>query len=141
MERHRSHPADGRADHTATLINDGRVLVTGGRGKTATAEVYDPDAGSWTSAGTLSVWRAQHTASLLSDGRVLVAGGPGEQGNTTDIFDPGTGTWSSGKEMQLSRYVHTATVLSDGRVLIVGGQSTDDGGDRILTNTAEIYEP
>jgi hypothetical protein len=34
----------GRSDHTATLLNDGKVLVTGGRDKSAapskTAELY-----------------------------------------------------------------------------------------------------
>src|ERR1035438_8874987 len=67
----------GRYQHTATLLQNGKVLVAGGTGysPTATAELYDPAAGTWTTTGAMSTARAQHTATLLPDGRVLAGGG------------------------------------------------------------------
>ena len=74
--------------HTATLLRDGRVLVTGGlasppvRGSSLgahlkTAETYDPSNGTWTLAGSMTLTRAGHAATLLDDGTVLVVGGIG----------------------------------------------------------------
>jgi N-acetylneuraminic acid mutarotase len=83
-----------RAFHTATLLNDGRVLVVGGEEATgpylATTELYDPAANHWTLAGSLSGPRGAHTASLLPDGRVLVTGGWGAGGTyaSTEIYVP-----------------------------------------------------
>ena len=132
--------SEGRADHTATLLDDGRVLVTGGRGRVDSTEIYDPATDQWTSAGSMSEWRVDHTATLLADGRVLVTGGIGRV-DSTDIFDPRTGAWYRGAAMTEPRYVHTATRLADGRVLLVGGQTTDAAGNRELSNTTELYEP
>ena len=74
--------APGRFDHTATVLPNGKVLVTGGEAgefvnieALATAELYDPVAGTWAAAGTLNTPRASHTATLLPSGKVLVAGG------------------------------------------------------------------
>ncbi len=70
-----------RADHTATLLQDGRVLVSGGRSAdadantSASAEIYDPALGTWSQTGSMTAERELHTATLLLDGRVLVSGG------------------------------------------------------------------
>ena len=63
--------------NTATLLADGRVLVSGGDspGTAATAELYDPDSGSFTRTGSMSSGREGQTATLLPDGRVLITGG------------------------------------------------------------------
>src|SRR4029079_13129335 len=70
-----------RAQHTATLLNSGKVLVAGGtNNKTAvlsSAELYDPATGTWTATGSLNDARFQQTATLLPNGKVLVAGGVG----------------------------------------------------------------
>lgn len=134
-----------RARHTATQLDDGRVLVTGGltggfsNDLTATAEIYDAVAGTWSQTGEMSYNRQYHAATLLQDGRVLVTGGSSDDGrNTTfltsaDLYDPASGTFTAAAPMTVARVLHTATRLRDGRVLVAGG----DG----LTNTAEIYDP
>src|SRR6185295_7495348 len=94
-----------RAGHTATLLNNGKVLIAGGwvaiGERTATAEIYDPDRGIFTPTGDMTAPRFNHTATLLPDGRVLIAGGSiiGGLGlipsNTAEIYDPSTGTFAT----------------------------------------------
>jgi N-acetylneuraminic acid mutarotase len=71
-----------RSAHTATLLNNGQVLVAGGQtqpgfGALTGAELYNPDTGIWTTTGSLNTARAYATATLLPNGQVLVAGGTG----------------------------------------------------------------
>ena len=131
----------GHADHTATLLNDGRVLVTGGRGKVTAVDLFDPTTDTWQTGASFAEWRAQHTATLLADGRVLVTGGVGK-GTSTEYFDPNTDTWTPGPDMEQPRYAHTATHLNDETMFLVGGQSVDATGDRReVSNEGEIYTP
>ena len=73
----------GRADHTATLLPNGKVLIAGGYNNDnglngtflASAELYDPTAGTFTVTGSMSVARCNHTATLLPNGMELIAGG------------------------------------------------------------------
>jgi hypothetical protein len=97
--------AVARGLHTATVLQDGRVLVVGGVTAQAgnptyvvESEIYDPTAGTFTlvsspglggsaggymtvTSGSTSIVTARfgHAACLLADGRVLVAGGYGEE--------------------------------------------------------------
>ncbi|XXF80164.1 kelch repeat-containing protein [Myxococcaceae bacterium GXIMD 01537] len=66
-----------RVFHTATLLANGKVLVTGGTsgGGLTSAEVYDPATGTWSTAGSMSVARSAHVAVRLANGQVLVMGG------------------------------------------------------------------
>ncbi|CAF5045847.1 unnamed protein product, partial [Rotaria sp. Silwood1] len=61
--------ATPREYHTATLLNSGKVLVTGGEGYTgymAKCEIYDPSTGQWHTAASMTTPRAFHTATLLN---------------------------------------------------------------------------
>jgi hypothetical protein len=116
------------------------VLVTGGAGKVAEAEIFDPATNIWEPAGTMSRWRAHHTATGLSDGRALITGGIGNV-ESTEFFDPATGAWAIGPTMDEARYDHSATLLADGRVLVVAGQTTDANLERELSNTSEVWSP
>jgi len=62
----------------AILLPNGKVLVTGGADSSAglsSSELYDPAAGTFSLAGSMSEFRASPTATLLRNGRVLVTGG------------------------------------------------------------------
>lgn len=117
-----------RLSHTATLLNDGRVLVVGGYSgegepPTASIEVFDPTTDAFTTLGSLQNARADQTASLLPDGRVLVAGGRGVGGSalrSVEIIDPEAADVVPGPELSKPRTAHVATTFA-GRVLLIGG--------------------
>src|SRR6202140_216638 len=118
-----------RSGHTATLLPDGRVLIAGGVQDfgpgtvpiplgpgVASAELYDPVSGTFTSTGSMSEGRSGHTATLLVDATVLVTG----TDNTAELFSPGTGTFSVVGERSTG-FGPTATLRNDGTVLVAGG--------------------
>ena len=118
-----------RRGHTATVLNNGKILVVGGYDGTnalSTAETYDPSTGVWTNTiGPLAYTHRYHTATLLSDGKVLIAGGTvGPLGTAdakyTEVYSPLAGTFSAGPLLPEERQGHTATTLSNGDVLFVG---------------------
>ena len=129
--------AVGRSYHTATLLNDGRVLVVGGSSTDvgagtvrASAEIFDPGTGRWTAAPRMLTHRYLHDAVLLQDGRVLVAGGWASTSlesrslASAEVLDPAGRTWSSVGDMTAGRAQFRMAVLADGRVLAVGGLGT-----------------
>jgi hypothetical protein len=135
-----------RTSHTATLLPNGQVLVSGGYnndGILSSSELYDPDLGTWTAAGDMGLARVGHAAALLPDGHVLVAGGGTPTGDvvaSAELYDPSSGTWRDAGAMAEGRAGPTATLLPDGRVLFVGGT---DGGNSFINAlaSAEIYDP
>ena len=143
---------EARMLHTATLLPDHRVLVTGGDRfpivePSASAEVYDPATGTFSPAGTMPAPREMHTATLLEDGTVLVVGGfavpvinaqplPPAQ-KTTWIWSPDTNGFTSGPDTNKAHGAHIAERVGAGRVLVAGGAGANNAG----TNSAEIYDP
>ena len=132
-----------RDGQTATLLQDGTVLVTGGAslnggGAVATAELYDPVRGSWTATADRLAAGSGHTATLLSNGKVLVVGGDHGDPRAAELYDPISGTWTATGRLATMRRGHTATLLPDGRVLVTGGPP--DGREHGWA-TAELYDP
>jgi hypothetical protein len=135
-----------RVHHTATLLQNGQVLITGGTAGGSTflgsCELYNPTTGTFTYTGSLLIPRAWHTATLLQNGQVLITGGESDQNGTygaqpqAELYNPSTGSFSWAGSLNLAREDHTATLLQNGQVLIAGG-STSSGA----TATAELYNP
>lgn len=75
-----------REYHSATLLDDGRILVAGGgsMGNESSCEIYNPATNSWTFTGDMNIGRSNHSALLLSNGDVLVIGG---NTNLVEIFN------------------------------------------------------
>jgi hypothetical protein len=156
---------------SATLLQDGKVLLAGGQtatlpGPGATpdpddsngtptgeAELFDPATGTFSATGSMSMPRIFHTATLLPDGRVLIVGGtvdldlggtsdtPDPTMQTAELYDPATGTFTATGSPGMPRIGHAAALLSDGRVLITGGTAPGASGSGSLTRAAEIYDP
>ncbi|MEO6711791.1 MAG: SBBP repeat-containing protein [Mycobacteriales bacterium] len=164
-----------RHTHTATLLGGpacrsasqpaycGKVLVAGGyplgvpgnQPVLATAELFDPTAGTWANTGSMNVRRALHPAILLDGapcrgasppgycGKVLVVGGPTcdqpspatcptTRTSAAELYDPATGTWTPTGAMLRQRSNLDLAMLPDGTVLAAGGfrhGGRDDVGD------------
>ncbi|RKH73187.1 kelch-like protein [Corallococcus aberystwythensis] len=133
---------DFRSDHTAVLLGNGKVLVSGGRnnifGSMEYSELYDPTTGTWSPVKSMPSNRGQHAAVLLGNGKVLVSGGTNHTGYpaASMLYDPATNSWSTSGSMVSPRERHTATVLSNGKVLAVGG--FDASG---VASVTELYDP
>ena len=141
---------EGRCSHTATLLTNGQVLVAGGcckpriNGDTlASAELYNPSAGTWQATGSLNVSRYGAAAVLLSSGEALVAGGINiANGGTytvlasTELYNPSQGNWVLAPSLNFNTPTGTATLLGNSDVLVVGGPGEfSDPSVRAWTNT------
>ena len=133
-----------RAAHAATLLANGKVLVTGGfSGDTEiyydTAELFDPATRSFLPTTSMTSPRTGHASVLLDDGTVLIAGGWGSGFRAdAEIYDPTAGLFTATDTMATSRDAFTATRLHDGRVLVVGGfRDSYESFNR----GAEIFDP
>jgi hypothetical protein len=147
-----------RADFTATLLQNGKVLLAGGESSatanTPTVDLFDPVTNSITPAAPMANARSGHTATLLPNGKVLVVGGsargpmpgssyPGVASlNTAEIYDPATNSWAAAASMASARTHHAAVLLTNGKVLVTGGSGnwSNPAGASNPTG-AEIYDP
>ena len=110
-----------RSFHTATLLNNGKVLIADGTG----AELYDPTSGSFTPTGAMLAANKTVQAALLASGKVLVAGEI-----DAELYDPSTGAFrEAGSYAKKASFYTSTTLLADGRVLLEGDSVT------------QIYDP
>ena len=128
--------------HTATTLQNGKILLVGGfsSGNTRSiAELYDPNLGMFTDTGSTTVPTVYHTATLLNNGLVLIAGG--NQGNgsnylaTAELYDSTTGLFTATGSLHTARQEHGSALLNDGTVLVAGGYNG------AYLASAEIYNP
>jgi N-acetylneuraminic acid mutarotase len=141
--------AAGRVYFGMVLLSSGKVLAMGGctgqnsngcTGVTASAEIYDPSAGTWSATGSMKAARGAFTATLLQSGKVLVAGGINGAGNpikSAELYDPSTGKFSYTGSLGTARDEHTATLLANGYVMVTGGENTSS----VSTTKCETYNP
>lgn len=126
-----------RADHTATLLPNGKVLIAGGSDGSqplASAELYDSSAGVFAPTGSMTADRTWHTATLLANGKVLIAGGSDRLDSfqplaSAELYDPSTGMFTLTGSMTTVQRSGPATLLQDGRAFVAG------------ETNAEIYDP
>lgn len=134
----------GRLGAASVVLNDGRVLVTGGQSSLNTAEIFNPASRQWTmTAGNLVIGRYFHRATKLKDGRVLLTGGCAQSGCATataiaEIYDPTSDTFTQAGAMSQVRTFHGATLLGSGKVLITGGYTNTGSG---YSGVAEVFDP
>jgi hypothetical protein len=127
---------------TATLLQNGQVLVAGGdnsSGTLSSAELFNPATGTFSPTGSMNVPRDSQTATLLQNGQVLMAGGPPFTlpGGSAELYNPATGTFTNTGSMAFPHYGPLAGLLPDGRVVSVCNIS-DPGVNRC---GAELYNP
>jgi hypothetical protein len=141
-----------RASHTATLLPNGTVLVAGGLNANplptlppldtvlASAEIYDPVTGNWTTTGSMGQPRQAHSATLLPNGKLMVAGGVSYFGSvfptSCELYDPASGKWRPALPLTSGRTDHIAALLPDGKVIVAGGFNTSDSGP-----STELFDP
>jgi hypothetical protein len=144
--------------HQTAVLNNGKVLATGGTGGSSTrAEIYDPATELWTAVASMPTGRSGHCAVKLANGKVIVFGG----GVSTFvpnyncyIYDPVADTWTatgsmvasgaddpavsssgfpSGPAFELNGTYCHAVVLDDGKIFATRGFRED--------NATQIYDP
>jgi len=137
----------GRDHHTATLLNDATILITGGtylkklehyknlsvNRPLKSAEIYHLDSGKFEKIDGMNIPRNGHTATLLNDGTVLIIGGKGETEyiREAELYNPKSKTFKIIGKTNSTYYVDPAVPLNDGRVLLIADKKTN----------AEIYNP
>ena len=129
-----------RSLHSAAVMGDGSVIVTGGQfqGVLADAQIFNPSTGHWGTAAQMNTPRYGHAMAVLSPTTVAVFGGMGtahEPISDVEIYDAATDTWMPANPLLLPRHQHTATLMGDGSVLIAGGMFRGTMAD------IEIYIP
>lgn len=139
-----------REDHTATLLQDGRVLITGGY-ELKSAEIYNPKTRKFIPAGNMNVVRRHHFSFLLPNGNVLIIGGINDSWSKSlgwaqkrgrydftniEEYNPKTQKFKIVAKLIKNRVAPECTLLKNGKILVTGG-------DHIRSDYlgAEIYDP
>lgn len=139
-----SSPASDRLYHSAALLPNGRVLVSGGV-YAPTAEVFYPSSGTWVPVPPPAVHRFGAPAVTLPSGRLLVAGGGGRNLETTltsaEVYDPASESWLQVGGLVGQRAFQAMAVLESGEVLAIGGAIGRNGTFQEYVATVERYAP
>ena len=141
-----------RGDHAASILSNGKILVSGGIGDwgagqrspaIGSSEILDLTTNSWTSASPLNHPRYGHTQTVLNDGTLLAVGGSpnGVKDLPPEIYNASNDNWTETSKMSYARRLgHAATLMANGEVLVTGGLAEVEGNKKIIAK-AEIYNP
>ena len=146
--------------HGAVLLDDGRVLVTGGWVLTSVDQIYDFSTATWSSVGPITEdefaeWFEDGPGFLssaveLTDGRVMAVGIGGEDEivGAAAVFDPALNSWMPLPSPSTPRALPNVILLLDGRVLVAGGEFTPESmnslgasGSPEPVKAVEIFDP
>ncbi len=129
--------AVARDGHTATLMPDGRVLVSGGNtdAPLTSTELYDPALDKFTPVDSMTVARADHAAAILETDWVVVTGGISGDNRTpvdsTEGYAATGSEWQALGSMTTARAGHTATYMGSianvGEVVLICGGMDGSG--------------
>ena len=127
-----------RAGHTATVLNNGKVLVAGGGpnwdGQTS-AELYDPSTETWTNISSMHYERTAHTATILANGNVLVVGSAANDdiARTSEVYHPSPDAHIFTIERKNSQSSHKNFVSSNRKIL------SDSKNNSTSFNNAKVH--
>ena len=111
--------------HSATVLQNGDVLVLGGYGKlfgrllmaATLARIYEPDNNNWrVLKSSLRTGRLGHAAIRMTDGRVLIIGGRGQNSHalkSIEIFDPNSEQFQAIASLRYGRARPRLNLLDD----------------------------
>jgi hypothetical protein len=152
-------PYPWAVEPSISLLDDGRVLVSGGDNPSSTNQaaslIFDPrtDRFDWTGS-MLEPHRRSNALVTLADGRVLVVGGLApiadspafypefEELASAEVFDPATGRFTAAGRMPSVRGRAEATLLPDGRALILhAGDHSSVFGEQLASVAIDVYDP
>ena len=138
-----------RANHTATLMPNGNLLIAGGytqdvsSGPVTNADIFYPKSNSIVQASSMTMARQNHTAIMLpagpSAGNIMVMGGfsTGTYTASCEIYVSTANKWMNALHpMNTKRAHHTATILQNAKILVVGG--INENGE---LNSVELFNP
>lgn len=138
--------AAARAGHGASVMGNGKVLITGGSnsfdlqdplslftGLLNTTEIFDPATDTFSPGPAMLEARALHTSTTLTNGHVLIAGGLSllpivnlpTVSATAYKFNPSSNSFGFPSLFSGGRLLHSATALDNGKVLLAGGVTLD----------------
>ncbi|MBS3944307.1 MAG: T9SS type A sorting domain-containing protein [Melioribacter sp.] len=122
-----------RQSHSAILLKDGRVLVSGGISfldPLATYEIYDPAINKWESTTPMNIARESHKSILLPDGKVLVVGGYSNNNlfptRSCEIYDPNLNRWQLVDSTQVVGSAGEVFILDERNLILIGANSTQN---------------